>query len=43
MNKIVQDMKSEIETLKKTQIKRILNIENLGKRLKTTDTSIPNQ
>lgn len=37
-NKTVQDLKVYIEIIKKTQIERILGMENLGKW--TTDTSI---
>jgi hypothetical protein len=31
MNKTVQDLKMEIETIKKTQTEGILEMENLGK------------
>jgi len=43
INKIVQDLKMEIETIKKTQTEAILEIENLGKRRGTTDASITNR
>jgi hypothetical protein len=32
LNKAVQDLKIEVETIKKTQIGATLKIENLGKR-----------
>jgi hypothetical protein len=32
INKTVQDLKGEIEVIKKTQIEAILHMENLGKR-----------
>jgi hypothetical protein len=40
MNKMVQDLKMEIEAIKKTQTEGILEMENLEKRTGTTDTSI---
>jgi len=40
INKAVQDLKVEIETIKKTQTEEILEIENLGKRTGTTNVSI---
>ena len=43
MNKIVQDLKLEIEAIKKTQIEGILEMENLGKGTGTTDASITNR
>jgi restriction endonuclease len=43
MNKIVQDLKLEIEAIKKIQPEGILEIENLGKRTGTTDTNITNR
>ena len=43
MNKTVQDLKMEKETIKKTQTEGILEIENLGKRTGTTDDSITNR
>jgi len=43
-NKIKQDLKAEIETTKKTQRKKTLEIErNLGKRSGVTDRSITNR
>ena len=43
MNKTVQDMKMEIEAIKKTQTEGILEMENLGKRIGTTDTNMANR
>jgi hypothetical protein len=43
MNKTVQDLKMEIEAIKKTQTKGILKMVNLGKRTGTTDASITNR
>ena len=40
LNKAVQDLKIEGETIKKTQIEATLEMENLGKRSETTDASI---
>lgn len=37
MNKIVQDLKTEIKAIKKTQIEGILEMENLGKLTGTTN------
>lgn len=37
MNKTVQDLRMEIEAVKKTQTERILEMENPGKRIGTTD------
>ena len=39
VNKTVQDLKIEIETIKETQTEGILEMENLGKRTGTTDTA----
>jgi hypothetical protein len=39
INKTVQDMKVEIEAIKKTRIEGILEMENLGKRTQTIDVS----
>ena len=39
----VQDMKIEIEAIKKTQTKGILEMENLGKGTGATDISITNR
>jgi hypothetical protein len=43
LNKIVQDLKLEIESLKKTQRETALEMENLGKRTGVTDGSITNR
>jgi len=40
---VVQDLKVEVETLKKTQIVANQEMENLGKRLGITDLSITNR
>ena len=40
---MVQDLKTEIEAIKKTQTKGILEIENLRTRAGTTDVSITNR
>jgi hypothetical protein len=40
MNKIVQDLKMEIEEIKKTQTEAILEIDNLRKRTGTIDITI---
>ena len=42
MNKTVQDMYMEIEAIKKTHIEAMLEMENLAKRMGTTDKSIMN-
>ena len=34
-----QDLKMEMETIKKSQIEATLEMENLGKRLRATDAS----
>ena len=39
LNKVIQDLKVEIETLKKTQMEANLEMENLGKRSVITDGS----
>ena len=39
----VQNLKSEIEAIKKTQTKGMLEIENLSKRTETTNASITNK
>ena len=36
----MQDLKVEIEVIKKTQAEEILEMENLGKKTGTTDASI---
>ena len=40
MNKIIQDLVMEIETMKKSQRETNLEIQNLGKRSVVIDTSI---
>ena len=43
LNKTMQDLKREIETIKKTQSETALEIETLGKKSGTIDTSISNR
>jgi chromosome segregation ATPase len=43
MNKTIQDLKMEIETLKKSQSETTLELENLGKRSGIIDASITNR
>jgi prefoldin subunit 5 len=43
LNKTFQDLKSEIETMKKSQRETTLEIENLGKRSGNIDASITNK
>jgi hypothetical protein len=43
LNKTNQDLKREIETIKKTQRETTLEIETLGKKSGTIDTSISNR
>jgi predicted nucleic acid-binding Zn-ribbon protein len=43
MNKTIQDIKMEIETIKKSQRETTLELENLGKRSGVTDASITNK
>jgi chromosome segregation ATPase len=43
LNKTIQDLKMEVETIKKTQKETTLEIENLGKRSGTIDSSICNR
>jgi predicted nucleic acid-binding Zn-ribbon protein len=43
LNKTIQDLKMEVETIKKTQKETTLEIEILGKRLGTIDASISNR
>ena len=43
MNKTVQDLKMEIEAIKKTQSEGILEMKNLWKRTGTIHTSITNK
>ena len=40
MNKTIQDLKMEIETIKKSQKETTLELENLGKRSGVIDASI---
>jgi predicted nucleic acid-binding Zn-ribbon protein len=42
-NKTIQDLKIEVETIKKIQRETILDIENLRKKLGTIDASISNR
>jgi predicted nucleic acid-binding Zn-ribbon protein len=43
MKKIIQDLKREVDTIKKTQSEAMLKIENLGKKSGTIDSSISNR
>ena len=43
LNKSIQDLKREVETIKKSQSGTILEIENLGKKSGTIDASINNR
>ena len=43
MNKTIQDLKLEIETIKKSQIETTLELENLGKRSGVIHASITNR
>jgi hypothetical protein len=43
LNKIIQDLKREVETMKKTQRETTLEIETLGKKSGTIDASISNR
>jgi prefoldin subunit 5 len=43
LNKTIQDLKSEVETIKKSQRETTLEIENLGKRKGVIDESITNR
>ena len=43
LNKTIQDIKREVDTIKKTQTEAMLDIENLGKKSGTIDASISNQ
>jgi predicted nucleic acid-binding Zn-ribbon protein len=43
LNKIIQDLKMEIEPIKKSQREATLEIENLGKRPGFIDASITNR
>ena len=43
LNKMIEELKLEIKTVKKTQGKAILEMGNLGKRSGATDASIFNE
>ena len=43
LNKTIQDLKMEVETIKKTQSEATLEIETLGKKSETVDASISNR
>jgi len=43
LTKTIQDLKMEIETIKKAQRETTLEIENLGKKSGVIDTSITNR
>ena len=43
LNKTIQDLKREVETIKKTQSETTLEIETLGKKSGTIDESISNR
>jgi hypothetical protein len=43
MDKIVQDFRREIEGIKKMQTETTLGLENIGKRIGTTNVSITNR
>ena len=43
LNKIIQDLKMEIETIKKSQKETTLGIENLGKKSGAIDANIANR
>jgi TolA-binding protein len=43
LNKIIQDLIMEVETIKKSQRETTLEIETLGKKLGTIDESIGNR
>jgi chromosome segregation ATPase len=43
LNKTIQDLKREVDTIKKTQIEATLEIETLGKKSGTIDASISNR
>jgi prefoldin subunit 5 len=40
LNKTIHDLKSEVETIKKSQRETTVGIKNLGKKSEATDTSI---
>ena len=43
MNKTIQDLKMEVETIQKTQRETTVEIENLGKKSGTIDVSTSNK
>ena len=43
LNKSIQDLKMEVQTIKKTQTETTLEIENLGNKSGTIDVSISNR
>ena len=43
LNKTIQDLKREVDTIKKTQSEKTLEIENQGKKSGTIDASISNR
>ena len=43
LNKTIQDLKKEVETIKKTQCATMLDIETLGKKSGTIDARISNR
>ena len=43
LNKAIQDLKTEVETIKKTQREATLEIETVGKKSGTIDESISNK
>jgi septation ring formation regulator EzrA len=43
LNKIIQDLKREVDTIKKTQSEATLEIETLGKKSGIIDASISNR
>ena len=43
MNKTIQDLKMELETIKKSQRETNLELENQGKRSEVIDASITNR
>jgi prefoldin subunit 5 len=43
LNKTIQDLKREVETIKKTQSETTLEIDNLGKKSGTIDAIISNR
>jgi hypothetical protein len=43
LNKVIQDLKVEVETIKKTQMEAKLEMENLGKMSRITVVSTPTE